>query len=998
MFNKLKSFSEDVAKSFNEIQQGEPARNIDNIRQLKNGSNILNTQTPDSKDLQQPEDDSESQTGSQTQLNQEGTPAQTPPPIATSGPLKDIDMELLPPVVRAKLKKFVKYEEKYPVLLDAYKTEKRKGDLVLAFEKVLKDNTPVSLIADAGELVDYLKSIHEKTELTEQELRRKSGELTQLSKRLADAEKTVRYTEQALDKALKKSDTLESEIESLRQESRSVTREATPQNDSDPEHQKLIVSLREQLGSAQAELGNAKQEKAKLIGELDAAKADHKSVSQELESLKAEKSTIFDQLNSLKTDFDALAKELESMKSEKESIADRLNTSNEEKNRFEKNVSDLESKISALEKQIEVIKTEKDEAQSKAVQTPSLQVEAPSQQSRSGGNKKKKNKKGKGASASAEAVPETSDANGYSDEWKSKYDELSQKYNDLVTEKDSLASELSQSRREVAEKKEEIETLNDMLRETGNDLVAAKDELKEMKLDTTSKEKLERYEKLEKQMEDTKKELEHLKRESDIQLEKAKAESAEQMERVRTETKEEAEKLQQVYQSEIQKLKLEADKSTGIVKDLKGQLTKVNKELEDSRKEITSLNLERLKLNQRIDELSKAKSVDSSLKLEIASLQSSVSHKDELIKEFKDQSEKRAKERDTLKATISQLENSNATLQESKKSLVLEKSDLINKQEITNQRINSLNNELSKLQVSKHEVVSELDGLKSKYDSMLKSKANSSDEVQSYKQQYEELSMKLKEAHNKIESLEDELSEAKLMLQERTRESSTIRKLLLEAEERSNIECANLKNEIRSINAEKSELEASLQGSLKHKQREIEELKATVSESSNKIKELTGQIDALKKKYEPLLNETAVSPDAAKKTKDLESTIDELRTSLQSSSAKVKEYENLNRMLKKLNEESSLKVERLLKNYKHVTQQYRQMQNTKTRPPDLTRSPSEQSATEKSKENDTNTAYLKNVLFGFFEHRDQREQLLPVVKTLFQLDDAEESKLMNALK
>lgn len=1000
MFNKLKSFSEDVAKSFNEIQQGEPTRkSIDNIRQLKNGSNILNTKTPDSHDLLQPEDDNESKNGSQTQLPQEGqaedTAAQTASPIATSGPLKDIDMEQLPQLVRAKLKKFVKYEEKYPVLLDAYKTEKRKGELVLAFEKVLKEFTPVSLIADAGELVEYLKSIHDKTSIMEQELRKKTAEVTQLTRRLADADKTVKYTEEALDKALKVKDSLSSEVESLRMDLLNATRDASPQaSEVVSEFQKSIDALKEQLGSAQTNLEDATKEKERLAKDLEKSKTELSSVQKELDLLKNDGDGISGQLKDLQLERETLTKELESIKHEKDTLRSNCKTLEEEKNILQAKVSDLESKIADTDKRIEEIQKERDDAQSKSVQAPARESETQSQ-TRSSGNKRKKNKKSKAQSASPVPEPQTADANSGASEFKAKFEELTRKYDDLVAEKESLAIELRKSKRLAESKKEEIESLNDMLRETGNDLVAAKDEIKQLKLDFPSNEELEKYNQLEKQLEESSKELDKIRRESEEKSERLRIEHAEQVEKIRQAT---IESLQQSSREEIETLKSNSEKASGMIKDLKGQLSRANKDLEESKKEIESLNQEKAKLNQRIDELAKAKSVDSSLKLEIASLQSSVSHKDELIKEFREESERRAKERDTLKATISQLENSNSSLQGNNKSLVQEKSDLINKQEVTNQRITSLNAELSKLQVSRHEVVKELDELKTKFETMVKTKASSSDEVQSYKQQYEELSMKSKEAQNRIETLEDELSEAKLMLQERTRESSTIRKLLLEAEERNNIECANLKNDIRSINAERSELESSLQGALKQRQREIDELKSSLSESSSKIKHLTDQLDGLKKKYEPLINETATSPEAAKKTKDLENTIEELRNSLQSSSAKVKEYENMNRTLKKLNEESSLKVERLLQNYKHVTQQYRQMQSSKATPPESTRSSSELPVAKSTPDKDTNTAYLKNVLFGFFEHKEQREQLLPVVKTLFQLDDSDEAKLMNALK
>ena len=232
------------------------------------------------------------------------------------------------------------------------------------------------------------------------------------------------------------------------------------------------------------------------------------------------------------------------------------------------------------------------------------------------------------------------------------------------------------------------------------------------------------------------------------------------------------------------------------------------------------------------------------------------------------------------------------------------------------------------------------------------------------------------------------------MLQERTRESSTIRKLLLDAEEQSNIKAAELKNEIRNITEEKNEVESNLHTALKRKQRESEEFKETAERHALKIKELETSIDNLKAKYEPLLKMSAVSPEAQQKQKDLENIIGELRVSLSDASKKIKDYENLNSILKKLNDETFLKFERLSKNYKQITQQYRHMQEQNSKP-QSTPVPEHKS---RDPESAVSVPYLKNVLVGFFEHKDQRAQLLPVMKTLFHFSDEDERKLMAALK
>ena len=87
-----------------------------------------------------------------------------------------LDLDQLPAPIKSKLKKFAKYEEKYPILLDAYKIEKKKNEIIKIFEKVLQENTPVSSLSEGKLLVEYLNGLNEKTKLL-------NGEIRKLTKR-----------------------------------------------------------------------------------------------------------------------------------------------------------------------------------------------------------------------------------------------------------------------------------------------------------------------------------------------------------------------------------------------------------------------------------------------------------------------------------------------------------------------------------------------------------------------------------------------------------------------------------------------------------------------------------------------------------------------------------------------------------------------------------------------------------------------------------------------
>lgn len=79
----------------------------------------------------------------------------------------------LPREVQLKLRKFEKYEQKYPLLLQAYKTEKSKSEKIEALEKILAENTPVGNLDDAVEsLPTFFKNLNDKNSMLNEEIKR----------------------------------------------------------------------------------------------------------------------------------------------------------------------------------------------------------------------------------------------------------------------------------------------------------------------------------------------------------------------------------------------------------------------------------------------------------------------------------------------------------------------------------------------------------------------------------------------------------------------------------------------------------------------------------------------------------------------------------------------------------------------------------------------------------------------------------------------------------
>ncbi|KAM9939389.1 hypothetical protein OXX80_001124 [Metschnikowia pulcherrima] len=1196
MFNKLKSFSEDVAKSINEIQKGDPIkRNGDQIERLKNSQGLLSQKTPAVSDLTQPTDEDSAgvePSASQNQISLENSdmswksaspavenggssvksgmePASTANPASlqdskasSPDPLRDINLDELPPVVRSKLKKFVKYEEKYPVLLEAYKTEKRKGELIASFEKVMSEVTPVSSIADVGLLVDYLKGLTEKATLSSNELRKSLSDASKLArekddlaKKLADAQKTVRYAEESVGQksraeeeyklkikvledqiellkteigsdsepknaissgtedgaeieTLKKEiqeklrliTDLEKELESTKKSSQEAIEKAkeTFSNELNAARsefeakfteyeQKLaghddektqMAKLREEIKSAEESIEayeakiaaletsaeSALELRSKidvLTGELEAVKRSLQTAEESSKSSLLEIKSLKSTVSALETERNALQKELENRNRDAKASDEKIQTLESQARSNSDQIESLENAVHTKSEEIQQFKSQLEVAEKKLIDAQNAQVESattenPKQGARpaTANGKKKKNKKGNSGFTQAsrddnngqsvklqeELTKEKAYLQSQLDSALAEKSELVKKIENLETqleeksnafessqkeikEKESeleklridikgkqklvdesetqgealqnLKKELSSAKREIEAKNEDLENLRDSLRDIGDELVIVKDSLKDSKQKWVS----EHEAKLE-ELQKTESALRNSIKEKDEVYKNTLDDKDEEIKKVMSE----CEKSVKEKEIQITNLTTELENSQATLYSTKSQLAELNAaatrnetQLAKAKKDLQNLIAEKGKLNERIDELSKFKSADSALKLEVASLQASISHKDEQIKDLKDTLESKNKERDELKNSNSALKVTNTDLHATNQRWNDERTKLMEKRDAAMERANALASEVTNLQVSRQKIVTELDAMKLKHEALQKTRASASDELSEYKQQHDELGMKAKEAQNKIDDLQDELSEAKNMLQERTRESSTLRKMLLEAEEEHTVRCNELRNEIRGIDEEKSEVEATFQASMKKRQREIEELKSLCERYVNKISELETTCEEVRQRYEPLKNSRhELSSEDIQKQRDMENTVDELRSSLQASSKKVKDYENLNGILKKLNEESTLKFERLSKNYKHMTQQYRQMKESQDKSGSAAALERFQAESQKAPE--ANVAYLKNVLVGFLEHKEQREQLLPVLKMLFQLDSEDEKKLLSALR
>jgi len=99
--------------------------------------------------------------------SKEKEPASEKPPVT----LQD-----LPAEVKARLRKLDKLENKYAELLKAYRAAHARVQTIEPFEATLRENTPLTSIAEPTALTEYLTQLNTKSGMVLDELKRVSGE------------------------------------------------------------------------------------------------------------------------------------------------------------------------------------------------------------------------------------------------------------------------------------------------------------------------------------------------------------------------------------------------------------------------------------------------------------------------------------------------------------------------------------------------------------------------------------------------------------------------------------------------------------------------------------------------------------------------------------------------------------------------------------------------------------------------------------------------------
>jgi chromosome segregation ATPase len=240
-----------------------------------------------------------------------------------------------------------------------------------------------------------------------------------------------------------------------------------------------------------------------------------------------------------------------------------------------------------------------------------------------------------------------------------------------------------------------------------------------------------------------------------------------------------------------------------------------------------------------------------------------------------------------------------------------------------------------------------------------------------------------------------------------------MRRLLNESEESQQTRLRDAEDAVRNLKEERDRLEEEVAAMSRRRVRDLDELRSRNAELTRVKTSLEEEITRTRHEVDDLrARRDRVDTVATRERAELEESralIEQLRESLTSAEASARDCEKLNQTLKQVTEETQQKYERLQRNQRTLNEDLKALQAANTRmksndnisPPKSSQSSVvsiDQSLVPPAGNSKVNLAYIKNVLLGFLEHKEQRQQLLPVVATLLEFKENDEQRFWRALQ
>ncbi|SCV02621.1 LAME_0H03444g1_1 [Lachancea meyersii CBS 8951] len=873
----------------------------------------------------------------------------------------------LPVDVQAKLRKFDKYEQKYPLLLNAYKAEKAKIEKLAALQKILCENTPISSLEDFDSLTSFFQNTNLKIDMLNDEVKRLTTEKNEQSVELEALRGQLNDKDNQSDVDVSVEDThkerieLEDRLKTLHGETDQLRKEVETKN----------AELAKASAKTEA-LKKASEESATLRAELKDAKEKIGESKHALQEKEEAYRTATAEIKEINTLLDQKTAEYEKVRSEQKlkqngdncnaQGGQSANSKTKNRKRKGKNKNSLPVDVQQNATAISDVKpTGENDLSSEIEQLKEIQhkLNALQQDYDALLNRHQKSK---------EEIQVLKDAES----------ELEK----LRIEKEDTVRQLQEAKDELKFKSEELDSNKEILKSVGNELVTAKDQMKDLQSGDNAK------------VNELKSELESIRvRHSDsIKLyETRQNELKQKITTLETEKSKVAE--------EANKLKSALEKSSNEYQKLSSNLKKTEETIARLRKENGSI-------TDELREMPALKKSENALKMSVTQKEKTIVYLEQQIKDYS------AKEEQTNKLLRE------STAESGRLSAKVDQLTRINE---------GMKNEVRKSEESMEKFIKnngtlgeKLEVLNEKYATLKDLKSVSHEQVGTIGRQCDELNIKLKEANKRIGFLEDELNESALVVQEKTKELVGMRRTLAEGHSDVGARLQKVENILTSALDEKERLESEFALQATMFQRTIQDLKKSNENLTLQIQELRLK----EKNYEYEVNQLKssnakvqkASNEDSGKTRELESALLEVRNSLSNSEKKLRSLEIANESFKELNGDLTRKLDRVSKNYKQMSSQLAAAKELKTSRPSsrsnsvfsisdqhsngVSRRASytEESGKETQADLNDKIAYIKNVLLGFLEHKEQREMLLPVVSTLLHLDSNDEKRLLISIR
>ncbi|KAM0090165.1 Golgin imh1 [Aspergillus fumigatus] len=277
----------------------------------------------------------------------------------------------LPPEIRVKLRRLTKLESRYQELLKAYRMAHARVLSIEPFEAALRENTPLTSIADPKALTEYLNQITLKGDMVIEELKRVTTERDDYKKKLEEAQKS---TKEACDAVadLKKDKTQGAKEEKTASTEDTASKKELPAKEESEEFFSFdneLPRLESELKEKQEEVETLKSQVESLKRDLAVARESTEGMVQNLESATRELVELRDirdkQDSEIKKLKDTRQAEVDDVKAK---LAESENTIAKAGEEAEKLKAELKQKTEEIEKLQDQVTQQKDNDQQKELQ------------------------------------------------------------------------------------------------------------------------------------------------------------------------------------------------------------------------------------------------------------------------------------------------------------------------------------------------------------------------------------------------------------------------------------------------------------------------------------------------------------------------------------------------------------------------------------------------------------------------------------------------------